>query len=84
MARRGRQRERVDGDGAVAFPVDERSTRLPHSAFRGQAPDKMYNGTGDGVLDELEAKREKARARRMAANRAAACAVCSPLVVGDK
>jgi len=68
----------------TAFYVAEHNTELPHSAFRGQTPDEMYFGTGGPIPDELEAKREEARARRMAANRAAACAVCEPLVGGDK
>ena len=33
----------------VAFYVDEHNRVLPHAAFRGQTPDEMYFGTGDGV-----------------------------------
>jgi putative transposase len=33
----------------VAFYVDEHNRVLPHSAFRGQTPDEMYFGTGEGV-----------------------------------
>jgi len=66
------------------FFVNEHNTRLPHSAFRGQTPDEMYSGTGGHIPDDLETKRGEARARRMTANRAAACEVCEPEVVGDK
>lgn len=66
------------------FYVDEHNTRLPHSAFRGQTPDEMYFGTGAEVPDELELHRVAARKARMSANRAAMCAVCEPLAVGDK
>jgi hypothetical protein len=32
----------------VAFYVEEHNCVLPHSAFRGQTPDEMYFGTGNG------------------------------------
>ena len=65
------------------FYVDEHTTRLPHSAFRGQTPDEMYFGTGGHIPDDLQAERVVARTARMEANRAAACAVCEPLEMGD-
>jgi hypothetical protein len=32
----------------VEFSVQQHNRVLPHSAFRGQTPDEMYFGTGDG------------------------------------
>ncbi len=64
----------------VAFYVEEHNTRLPHSAFRGQTPDEMYFGGGDGVPGELEAARAAARKRRLEVNRTLACQVCEPEV----
>ena len=60
----------------VRFYVTEHNGRLPHSAFRGQTPDEMYFGKGDGVPDGLESARKAARKERLAVNRALACAVC--------
>ena len=62
----------------VAFYVYEHNTKLPHSAFRGQTPDEMYFGTGDGIPDALDAKRKAARAARLTSNRAASCPACEP------
>ncbi len=59
------------------FYVRAHNSEIPHSAFRGQTPDEVYFGTGDRVPDELEAARVKARAERLAANRASAdCSQC--------
>lgn len=60
----------------VRFYVKEHNEQLPHSAFRGQTPDEMYFGKGDGVPDELESGRMAARERRFAMNRALSCGVC--------
>lgn len=60
----------------VKFYVAEHNERLPHSAFRGQTPDEMYFGKGDGVPDGLESAREAARNERLAVNRSLSCAVC--------
>jgi putative transposase len=60
----------------VAFYVHEHNSIVPHSAFEGQTPDEMYFGTGDGVPERLAGARATARAERIAANRAARCAVC--------
>jgi putative transposase len=57
----------------IAFYVNEYNTKLPHSAFRGQTPDEMYFRTGDGVADDLEAKRVTARQSRLQSNRSASC-----------
>ena len=61
----------------VEFYVGEHNSRLPHSAFRGQAPDEMYFGTGDDVPEHLLASIQIARRRRLEVNRAARCAVCA-------
>jgi hypothetical protein len=60
----------------VEFYVEEHNTRLPHSAFRGQTPDEMYFGTGDGIPEELERRRVQARQVRLEANRRSTCARC--------
>ncbi len=56
--------------------MTEHNERLPHSAFRGQTPDEMYFGNGDGVPDDLESARNAARTERLAVNRALSCALC--------
>jgi putative transposase len=60
----------------VAFYVEEHNRVLPHSAFRGQTPDEMYFGRGDGVPADLTARAAAARRARMEANRSAACGRC--------
>src|SRR5262249_15268157 len=60
----------------VAFYVDEHNRVLPHSAFRGQTPDEMYFGTGDGVPADLTSRTAAARRARVKANRSAACRTC--------
>jgi len=60
----------------VEFYVAEHNSQLPHSAFRGQTPDEMYFGKGDGVPEDLESSRKAARKERLAVNRALSCAVC--------
>ena len=61
----------------VAFYVSEHNTVLPHPAFRGQTPDEMYAGSGDGVPEALASAKAATRAERLAANRAATCATCA-------
>ena len=63
----------------VAFYVDEHNRVLPHSAFRGQTPDEMYFGTGDGVPTDLTSRAAAARRARVEANRSAACGTCPSL-----
>ena len=63
----------------VAFYVQEHNSRLPHSTFRGQTPDEMYSKTGDGIPEELEAARQKARQDRAEANRKQDCEACQLL-----
>ena len=60
----------------VAFYVDAHNCVLPHSAFRGQTPDEMYFGTGDGVPADLRSGAAAARQARAEANRCAACGTC--------
>jgi hypothetical protein len=60
----------------VAFYVQEHNRVLPHSAFRGQTPDEMYFGRGDGVPADLTARAAAARRARIEANRSAACGRC--------
>jgi transposase InsO family protein len=62
----------------VAFYVAAHNSEIPHSAFRGQTPDEMYFGRGQGVPGKLRAERRQARARRLEANRASSCGVCWP------
>jgi transposase InsO family protein len=61
----------------VAFYVAEHNSKIPHAAFHGQTPDEMYFGTGDHVPETLATHRKAAREARLAANRAARCAVCT-------
>ncbi len=60
----------------VDFYVRQHNAVMPHAAFRGQTPDEMFYGTGDGVVVQLAALRNQAREERIAANRTAACGVC--------
>ncbi len=62
----------------VRFYVEEHTQRLPHSAFRGQTPDEMYFGTGEGIPDTLESARDAARRERLEWNRSLSCPVCEP------
>ncbi len=63
----------------VAFYVDEHNTRLPPSAFRGQATDKICFGNGDRIPAKLEAAKNVARQYRMQQNRETGCHSCRPL-----
>jgi putative transposase len=63
----------------VAFYIDEHNHVLPHSAFRGQTPDEMYFGTGDGVPADLRSRAAVARQARVQANRSASCEACPSL-----
>lgn len=60
----------------VEFYVTEHDERMPHSAFDGQTPDEMYFGRGARVPDELAARRQEARKRRLEHNRKQACDQC--------
>jgi putative transposase len=61
----------------VAFYVAEYNGKIPHAAFRGQTPDEVYYGLGESIPIELDTARKAARARRLAANRAASCGRCT-------
>ena len=61
----------------VAFFIEQHNTQMPHSAFSGQTPDEMYFGTAVDLPAQLAAARTKARADRLAANRAMTCDQCS-------
>jgi transposase InsO family protein len=63
----------------VAFFVEQHNT-VPHSSFKGQTPDELYSGTGDGVVVELAEARAKARRERFARNRASHCSICPKAV----
>jgi transposase InsO family protein len=61
----------------VRFFVEEHNTQMPHSAFSGQTPDEMFFGTAVDLPAQMAAARSKARAERLAANRAMTCDQCS-------
>ena len=61
----------------IAFYVEQHNTHLPHSAFKGQTPDEMFFGTGDGVPVKLEAAKLRAQELRLKTNRERNCHVCS-------
>lgn len=61
----------------VAFYVEQHNSHLPHSAFKGQTPDEMYFGTGDGIPKKLEEEKLQARELRLKTNRERNCHVCS-------
>jgi len=63
----------------VSFYVQEHNHVLPHSAFRGQTPDKMYFGTGDAVPADLVSRAVAARRARVEANRSTSCETCRSL-----
>ena len=60
----------------VAFYVEQHNSHLPHSAFKGQTPDEMYFGTGDGIPKKLEEAKLQARELRLKSNRERNCHVC--------
>ena len=55
---------------------------MPHSTFKGQTPEEVYSGKGEGVLIDLAKARELARAERLKANREVSCEDCT--VKGQK
>jgi hypothetical protein len=57
--------------------IEQHNTQMPHSAFAGQTPDEMCFGTAVDLPAQLAAARNKARAERLAANRAMTCSECS-------
>ena len=61
----------------VAFYVQQHNSHLPHSAFKGKAPDEMYFGTGDDIPKKLEEAKLQARGLRLKSNRERNCQVCS-------
>ena len=63
----------------IAFYINEYNAKLPHSAFRGQTPDEMYFGAGDGIADDLESKRVTAGSLRLKSNRNTSCKTCESL-----
>jgi hypothetical protein len=54
----------------IEFYARAHNETMPHAAFNGQTPDKMYFGNGDAVVIDLAAARVRA-------NRAVACGVCA-------
>ena len=60
----------------VACYVEQNNSHLPHSAFKGQTPDEMYFGTGDGIPKKLEEAKLQARELRLKSNRERNCHVC--------
>lgn len=54
----------------VSFYVEQHNSVVVHFAFQGQTPDEMYLATGASVPFDPKEKRAKARAARLAHNRA--------------
>jgi hypothetical protein len=57
--------------------------RMPHAAFRGQTPDEVFFGRGEGIPDHLAAGHRRASEARLAENRRLTCDTCdakSPLL----
>ncbi len=63
----------------LACHVEQHISVMPHSAFRGATPDEVFFGHADGVEPALVAARQKARAERVAWNRALECSQCHGL-----
>ena len=51
---------------------------LTTRAFHGETPDEKYFGTGSNVPNDLNSRKNEARAARLAANRAVYCEICEP------
>jgi putative transposase len=60
----------------IEFYVDQHNGVMPHSAFQGQTPDEIFFATGDDVTEKLADARKRAREKRLAENRSAACDAC--------
>jgi hypothetical protein len=60
----------------VKFYVQQHNEVMPHAAFKGQTPDEVYSGKGEGVLIDLAKVRELARAARLKANQELECSEC--------
>jgi putative transposase len=60
----------------VAFFMAQHHT-VPHSSFKGQTPNELYDGKGDEVVVNLAESRVKARMERLERNRAASCSACA-------
>ncbi|MBN2193513.1 MAG: DDE-type integrase/transposase/recombinase [Polyangiaceae bacterium] len=63
----------------VAFYVEQHNSVMAHSAFRGATPDEVFFGHADAVEPGLVEARRKARADRIAWNRALECNQCHGL-----
>lgn len=62
----------------VAFYVEQHNTVMPHRAFDGRTPDKIYFGMAGDLAEQLAERRRRARVGRVAANRAITCTECAP------
>ena len=60
----------------VSYYVDQHNSVMPHAAFEGRTPDEVYFGQRPELEQELRDARRRARAERMAANKATACTEC--------
>ena len=60
----------------VAFFVEQHNT-VPHSSFKGQTPNELYEGKGHEVVVNLAVSTMKARMERLERNRAASCSACA-------
>lgn len=61
----------------IDFYVQQHNEVMPHSAFKGQAPNQMYFGTGNTVEVDLTQARIEARQARIETNRKRSCGACS-------
>ena len=60
----------------AGYYVNQHNSVMPHAAFEGRTPDEVYFGQRLDLEQELREARRRARAERMAANRATAGTDC--------
>jgi hypothetical protein len=60
----------------VDFYMPEHN-KFPHTAYKGESPDELYQGRGGDVLKQLAQARVEATEKRLAWNRSVRCGTCS-------